>query len=626
MAFKYVWSGATGTANGNDWANAYLTMQGSNFNLSAGDTCYVAHDHSELTGGYTINYAVNAANPCKVVCVNRFGSFPPVLADRRATAVIACSGNGAVAFGNPIFVDGLILIAGNSTGAAVIQVGSGPGHYRFDNCSFRLGSTGNSRIQISAAALYNAVTVEFNNTTAVFSGIGQGFDIKGALFWRNTPNAVSGNALPTFLFGAVTSGIWIDCVGVDFSAMGVSKTILDSSVACGVQAKFRDCKFDPAVTKVSVPPSPGAIDVEFLRCATATQNYAIQVNRSTGLLLHETTVVRDNGATDGNTRLSWKIATTVNTHFTTPFDTPQIAVWNNKTGSPVTATIEGMWGGSTVVPLDSEVWVETEYLGDTAPQGSFATDGPTNTMTAAVAQAASAATWSGGVVSLAAWNPADLNNVNLTNNNLRATVPSGTGGARGMAPKSAGKHYWEYVYTTLTTNSIAVGVSLAAGSLTSPGVGVAYLQRSTGNIVVNGTGSGSTLGLIPTSAVIGVALDIDAKLIWFRVAPSGNWNGNASADPATGIGGVNIASIATGPLYPFMTGQALDAITANFGASGFTGPLPANGFYSGWLGGAGPTFKLETTFTPRQPGWVFARVKVGKPSTTVYIDPMVTLS
>ena len=42
--------------------------------------------------------------------------------------------------------------------------------------------------------------------------------------------------------------------------------------------------------------------------------------------------------------------------------------------------------------------------------------------------------------------------------------------------------------------------------------------------------------------------------------------------------------------------------------------------------GAGTKFKLNVSFTPQQKGWAYARVKIGKPSTTFYIDPIVTLS
>ena len=43
-------------------------------------------------------------------------------------------------------------------------------------------------------------------------------------------------------------------------------------------------------------------------------------------------------------------------------------------------------------------------------------------------------------------------------------------------------------------------------------------------------------------------------------------------------------------------------------------------------GGSTTKFKLDVTFTAQQKGWVYARVKVAKASSTFYIDPLVTLT
>jgi hypothetical protein len=43
-------------------------------------------------------------------------------------------------------------------------------------------------------------------------------------------------------------------------------------------------------------------------------------------------------------------------------------------------------------------------------------------------------------------------------------------------------------------------------------------------------------------------------------------------------------------------------------------------------GGSTAAFKLAVTFTAQQKGWVYARVKCAKASSTFYVDPLVTLS
>jgi len=89
MASYYIWSGATGSANGTSWANAYTTLTTAFSGKVAGDVFYVAQDHLEATAAaVTLTTAGTSANPSKVICVDRAGSVPPVSADRRTTAQV----------------------------------------------------------------------------------------------------------------------------------------------------------------------------------------------------------------------------------------------------------------------------------------------------------------------------------------------------------------------------------------------------------------------------------------------------------------------------------------------------------------------------------------------------------
>jgi hypothetical protein len=116
--------------------------------------------------------------------------------------------------------------------------------------------------------------------------------------------------------------------------------------------------------------------------------------------------------------------------------------------------------------------------------------------------------------------------------------------------------------------------------------------------------------------VICVALDATAKLIWFRLGAAGNWNNLAGRDPATGAGGVSIPNLGGSvPAYPAVLFGGADTITANFGATGFTGVVPS-GFTSGFgttaIGSvvASPTVVLTTS------GWQWAwRTDTTDPNT-----------
>jgi hypothetical protein len=78
---------------------------------------------------------------------------------------------------------------------------------------------------------------------------------------------------------------------------------------------------------------------------------------------------------------------------------------------------------------------------------------------------------------------------------------------------------------------------------------------------------------------------------WLR-ANGGNWNGDPTANPATGTGGYSFGA-AAGQLFVPFASLAPASLTANFGASSFTDTVPS-GFTAGWPHAAGG----HTTFDP----------------------------
>jgi hypothetical protein len=380
------------------WANAFTTLTTAFATEAAGDTLYVAHDHAESTAGaVTLTSSGTAINVTKIVCVNRAGSVPPVSADRRATAQVATTGANSITLNGVAHYDGLIFNAGNSTNNASILVAQTQGTFhRFDNCSLRIVGTGVLQGITFGAAGVGGNYVEFNNTTVSFGNAAGLITAYARFKWRNTPSALLGT-IPTGLFTPSGSrGGSVECIGVDFSAAGSGKTIVNSAASSQSGAlTFVDCKFDAAVTISAVPLSAGALEPDFVRCGSSGVNYTVRRHRSTGLLIEETTIVRTGGASDGTTTIAWKIVTTTDSNYTMPFECPPIAIWNDVTGSAVIATVEGIWGGGAV-PNDDDIWLDVEYLGDaSSPQGSFVNDGKADLLTTAAGQTSSSETWGG---------------------------------------------------------------------------------------------------------------------------------------------------------------------------------------------------------------------------------------
>jgi hypothetical protein len=195
------------------------------------------------------------------------------------------------------------------------------------------------------------------------------------------------------------------------------------------------------------------------------------------------------------------------------------------------------------------------------------------------------------------WNPADLLNITLSGtNNLTATRSgSGGGGVRSLFSTTAGKYYFEYTGTTwIGSTSNCVGV--ANSSATLSGVGNAPTNAcvcyESGLIYNNNSNTGSGLGQQSNGSIIGVAIDLSAKLIWFRSTPAGNWNASGTANPATGAGGISITTIAATAMYGLVAHAGVaETVTANFGDSAFNGAVP-----SGFTAGFGPA----PTAGPRQ--------------------------
>ncbi|PBB20554.1 hypothetical protein [Mesorhizobium sp. WSM4313] len=400
MTAYYVRSGAAGAGTGADWANAYTTLAAAYSGKAAGDIFYISEDHAESQATtLTLTSPGTLSNPCLVLCVNHSGSVPPVSADLRTTATISTTGNVAINIaGNGTFYYGIIFTAGNSTGSPILSVPSANNaSARFVNCSLRLGSTGGGSISIgSSGGVSQAGYVDLENTTVQFASTSQSIIVTGTLRWRNTASALLGT-IPGVLFTFnATRGGRVLCTGVDFSAAGSGKTLVGNSTGpTGISAEFTDCKVNAAVTLAATPGSHDGPWVDFVRTGSSGVNYTQSRYRYTGTLTEETTIVRTGGASDGATPLAWKIVTTANSSVVFPFESIPIAIWNDTTGSAVTATIQGIWGGGAV-PNDDEIWIEVEYLGDaSSPQGSFVNDSKADPLASAAGQTAGSGTWGG---------------------------------------------------------------------------------------------------------------------------------------------------------------------------------------------------------------------------------------
>lgn len=364
MAIVYVRSGAGGTADGSSWTNAILTLAAGLTAAGSGGTVYVAHDHAESTAAaITPASPGTAAAPVTVLCVDDAATPPTTLA---TTATVVTTGNSAITFSGFAYYYGITFRSGESaTGAAAINFGSGnySAYLTFDNCVLDIGtSSATSFITFAGARGLGANLI---NTNVKFHATGQKFVGKGKLNWFGGTLDVT-SAIPTALFGIVGgySGR-VTVQGVNLSGLNTALTTGGAADGDGVLTySFKNCRLHASVAALAAAiAGPGGDEVRIDNCGSGDTNYTIDHRTFEGSTTVETTIIRTGGASNGTTGFSWKMVSLADgPEFYRPLESPPIVVWNESTGSAMTATVEIVHDSETNIQ-DDEIWAEVEYLG-----------------------------------------------------------------------------------------------------------------------------------------------------------------------------------------------------------------------------------------------------------------------
>ena len=166
----------------------------------------------------------------------------------------------------------------------------------------------------------------------------------------------------------------------------------------------------------------------------------------------------------------------------------------------------------------------------------------------------------------------------LSGGNLQATNAAGGSDrsfVRTVASHSTGKFYSEFTFSGTFGNNYQVGLGIC-NSTANPNTTFSFTDANDGgvwnadaNFYINNASAGIATTYV-VSNTVGMAIDIGAQLIWFR-ANTGNWNNSGIAIPATGVGGVSLATMAAGPYFCAVgvLGDSLATVIANFGGSAY---------------------------------------------------------
>lgn len=217
-------------------------------------------------------------------------------------------------------------------------------------------------------------------------------------------------------------------------------------------------------------------------------------------------------------------------------------------------------------------------IGDTCPGGVIDCDSACRPTQGDCGSALCAPSCGGGSCSgetLATWNMADVSGSLTVSGSDLTTSTSGLGDrVRATLGKTSGAYYWEVSVDALSVyDSGGVGVTsmaavLADGNLGSSSVpGVVFGPSGT---IANSAGD-TLMGCgYAAGDVIGVALDLDAEVIYFSV--NGLWQ--AGGSPDDGQGGIDL-DLTAETVHPALELWSGDVYSANFGQTTFAFPPPA---------------------------------------------------
>jgi len=583
---------------------------------SGNGICYVGDDHAETSttsqsiAWGTLNLSLGLA---KVLCVDHTKVPPYASGDLKTTATVTTTGAATITYGasnESVYTYGITFSSGSGATSAALQFNNNLGNFILDNCVLKAPGTvaNTSKIGISNGN----VRIILNNCSVSFGNVGDGMYVdSGEFIWKNSTILFAGSSVPTnFLaLGSQTQFAAILFEGCDLS--GLTGSFNSQQISTNLQHVWivKDCKLNSAMT-VNLGTNPG-MQLQFINCDSSGTNYKSTKYTTEGVEDTSTTYTRSGGAVDfGGQAQSRRIMPAARiSQWVRPFNCEPSVIYNKTTGANVTVTMSGAWFGGCL-PKNDEIWIDVEYLGTASfPQGVFATTTKANILAANANVTTDSSVWASSTVVTMDGFPqlgATVSGGGLTVTHNNTTNFAGVASTAAVDPvNSTLKLYFEAKVITSFSNTESIG--LAQGTLTNFGATVSYdegagvsLGSGSSQIFSNGTTVLGNLGVTSVNDVFCFAVDFGNKLIWIR-RNNGNWNADASANPATGVNGIAINSFGFyAPAVRFTSAGATDAITFNFGATAYAQTKPSG--FSDWSA-AFQAFKLsvqlDTTHNPQ---------------------------
>lgn len=607
----YGWSAAAG--------NLYCISPNATNRLTIGDRVFLSSDHSETSlssYNWPIGYGV-----IQHISVNRAGSVPPQAADYLAGASIANNGSGNwwLEANTNTYWQGVTFNTAGSATSFLLTNSANKGFY-LRNCAI-VFSTSVTTASLTIGSLCNAV---LDNTRIQFNNAGQSIHCNSADFrWINTSSPFPGTA-PTTLFTTNGSGSPITLRGVDLSAVAGTVFVTNANTVKGL---LDSCRIAPGVTRLSLAALNVAGDeVELVNCFDGA-NILSERHTDAGDLTTNRNSTLVGGAQDDVGLFSHQMVSSSRADMLAmTLDSFWMDVEQSAVGASHTATVEIFSAASL---NNTDISLALEYLSTSGSSLASFTSTLPSALTAPAALPTSTAAWNNPNPQNA-WDPTfNPANFALSASNLQAAlVPSGHQNIRVLYSFNSGKIYFEAtVMVQGGTSGSGPGIGNASAGTTFLGGSINGFQYISNGAVYTNNGVLATIATYVVGDVICVAVDIGNKKLWYR-KNNGNWNNTAGNDPGSNVGGYDLTALlgSNGTIYAAFDGwQAGDSVRINMGGTTFAQTVPT-GFSTIPTGPTGTLQHIQATFTPQQAGRLRGIVRLGKPGTTVYVNPQIIVT
>lgn len=402
MADYFVASGGSNTSPYDTWAKAATSLQTAlTAASSTGDRVIIQHNavpsgDAEVAGNTTYTVAAHIA----VIAASNDGgsSFTPTpMATSNWIGNSTTNRSITLAGAFRVYFYGITFRTAGSTSVQILLANTNTAHQEFEDCYLWMGNTGvNSYLAVGNGGADGRSFARLINCTFRFGTTnGQIRNRKCRTFIEGGSVSSAGSA-PTTLFESDSSGGYmIDVEGMDLSH--VTGTLAAANSSGPMTVWLKNCKLGSGVTPLAAGTTRSGNTVWMFDCAAGDEHYHLRYDDAFGSLTVDTGIYANDGAQyDGTNRCSWKIVTTANCSFWTPFVSPWFDVFNS-TLAALTPSIEILRDGSTTAYQDDEVWGEWAFKSTAGSTQSTIVNDHKSLVASAAAQANGVGTsgWTG---------------------------------------------------------------------------------------------------------------------------------------------------------------------------------------------------------------------------------------